>query len=67
MNDFEKKMAEVFDIVPTEKVVAEPVEKKDLVPVNPETLNDDLGDAYQQSKENLSESCFIRVIQKLKG
>ena len=55
MNDFEKKMAEVFDIVPTEKVVAEPVEKKDLVPVNPETLNDDLGDAYQQSKENLQE------------
>ena len=55
MNDYEKKMAEVFDIVPTEKVVAEPVEKKDLVPVNPETLNDDLGDAYQQSKENLQE------------
>ena len=55
MNDFEKKMAEVFDIVPTEKVVAELVEKKDLVPVNPETLNDDLGDAYQQSKENLQE------------
>jgi len=55
MNEFEKKMAEVFDIVPTEKVVAEPVEKKDLVPVNPETLNDDLGDAYQQSKENLQE------------
>jgi hypothetical protein len=55
MNNFEKKMSEVFDIIPSEKVVAEPVEKKDLVPVNPETLNDDLGDAYQQSKENLQE------------
>lgn len=56
MNDFDKKMAEVFDITtPVEKVEALPVEKKELVPVNPETLNDDLGDAYQQSKENLQE------------
>jgi uncharacterized protein YicC (UPF0701 family) len=55
MNDFEKKMSEVFDITPVEKMEATPVEKKDLVPVNPETLNDDLGDAYQQSKENLQE------------
>jgi hypothetical protein len=55
MNEFEKKMAEVFDIAPVEKMEASPVEKKDLVPVNPETLNDDLGDAYQQSKDNLQE------------
>jgi DNA-binding ferritin-like protein len=55
MNDFEKKMAEVFDITPVEKVEAIPVEKKELVPVNPETLNDDLSDAYQQTKENLQE------------
>ena len=55
MNDFEKKMSEVFDITPVEKVEALPVEKKELIPVNPETLNDDLGDAYQQTKENLQE------------
>jgi hypothetical protein len=55
MNNFEKKMSEVFDIIPSEKVIAEPVEKKELVPVNPETLNDDLSDAYQQTKENLQE------------
>ena len=55
MNDFEKKMAEVFDITPVEKMEALPVEKKELVAVNPETLNDDLSDAYQQTKENLQE------------
>ena len=55
MNDFEKKMSEVFDITPVEKMEALPVEKKELVAVNPETLNDDLSDAYQQTKENLQE------------
>ena len=55
MNEFEKKMAEVFDITPVEKMEALPVEKKELVAVNPETLNDDLSDAYQQTKENLQE------------
>ena len=55
MNDFEKKMSEDFDITPVEKMEALPVEKKELVAVNPETLNDDLSDAYQQTKENLQE------------
>ena len=53
MSDFEKKMEEVFDITPVEKVEALPVEKKDLLPVNTEALDQDLDDAYQQSKENL--------------
>ena len=55
MSEFDKKMSEIFDVTPVEKVEALPVEKKELVPVNPETLNDDLGDAYQQTKDNLQE------------
>jgi hypothetical protein len=53
MSEFDKKMAEVFDVTPVEKLEVKSIEKKELIPVNPETLNDDLGDAYQQSKENL--------------
>jgi hypothetical protein len=53
MSDFEKKMEEVFDITPVEKIEALPVEKKELLPVNTEALDQDLDDAYQQSKENL--------------
>ena len=53
MSDFEKKMEEVFDITPVEKIETLPVEKKELLPVNTEALDQDLDDAYQQSKENL--------------
>jgi hypothetical protein len=53
MSEFDKKMSEIFDITPVEKLEVKPIEKKELLPVSPETLNDDLGDAYQQSKENL--------------
>lgn len=59
MNEFDKKMAEVFDITPVE--VSKDLDvndvKKSTLPtaVNPEALNDDLSDAYQQSKENLQE------------
>ena len=53
MNDLNKNLSEIFDITPIEKVEALPVEKKDLLPVNAEALDQDLGDAYQQSKENL--------------
>ena len=55
MSEFDKKMSEIFDVTPVEKLEVKPIEKKELVPVNPETLNDDLGDAYQQTKENLQE------------
>jgi DNA-binding ferritin-like protein len=55
MNTFDKKMTEIFDVTPTVIQEIQSKEKKELVPVNPETLNDDLGDAYQQSKENLQE------------
>ena len=56
MNDFDKKMTEIFDVATTVVKVENTItEKKELIPVNPETLNDDLGDAYQQSKENLQE------------
>jgi hypothetical protein len=52
MNDFEKKMADVFDVIPTS--VKE--EKKSMplsVKYNEPDLKQDLTDAYQQSKENL--------------
>jgi len=56
MNNFEKSMAEVFDVTPT---VVEETKKEVLPVVKPETdnkqqeLQQDLTDAYQQSKENL--------------
>ena len=55
MNNFDKKMAEVFDVTPVEKMETLPILKKDNLPVNMENLDQDLGDAYQQSKENLQE------------
>jgi hypothetical protein len=55
MNEFDKKMAEVFDVTPVEKMEATPAKKKDNLPANIENLDQDLGDAYQQSKENLQE------------
>ena len=58
MNNFEKSMAEVFDVTPT--VVEE--NKKEILPVvksekdnKEQELQQDLTDAYQQSKENLQE------------
>ena len=52
MNEFDKKMSEVFDVVPTVKE-----EKKEFLPAvksdKAAELNQDLTDAYQQSKENL--------------
>ena len=53
MNDLNKNLSEIFDITPIEKIEALPVEKKELLPVNTEVLDQDLDDAYQQSKENL--------------
>ena len=52
MNNFDKKMEEIFDVVPA------PEEKKEKLPVvltkdNDLELKQDLSDAYQQSKENL--------------
>lgn len=61
MNDFDKKMADVFDVTPTfpndKSINDTSTDKKTLLPstLNPETLNDDLSDAYQQTKENLQE------------
>ena len=56
MNNFEKSMAEVFDVTPT--VVEE--KKKEILPVTKsekdnkeQELQQDLTDAYEQSKENL--------------
>ena len=58
MNNFEKSMAEVFDVTP--KVVEE--NKKEILPVvksekdnKEQELQQDLTDAYQQSKENLQD------------
>ena len=52
MNNFDKKMEEIFDVVPS------PEEKKEKLPAvvakdNDPELKQDLADAYQQSKENL--------------
>ena len=54
MNTFDKKMEEVFDVVPSVP------EKKTQLPTvqthyNEPDLSQDLTDAYQQSKENLQE------------
>ena len=56
MNNFEKSMAEVFDVTPT--IVEE--KKKEILPVvnsekdiKEQELQKDLTDAYEQSKENL--------------
>ena len=53
MNKFEKSMEEIFDITPTVKE-----EKKESLPVvsvkyDKPDIEEDLTDAYQQSKENL--------------
>ena len=50
MNDFDKKISEVFDVAP----LNETDKKKPLtVHYNEPDLSQDLTDAYQQSKENL--------------
>jgi len=53
MNNFEKSMEQIFDVVPTTKE-----EKKESLPVvksenRNQELQQDLTDAYEQSKENL--------------
>jgi len=54
MNDFDKKMAEVFDVVPT-SVTEEKKPSTEVVSVKHDEpdMKQDLTDAYQQSKENL--------------
>jgi hypothetical protein len=59
MNNFEKSMAEIFDVTPTKTVE----EKKESLPIQSEVkfesrnqeLQQDLTDAYEQSKSNLQE------------
>ena len=52
MNKFEKNMEEIFDVSPSIKEELPVVEK--LTPLyNKPDIEEDLGDAYQQSKENL--------------
>lgn len=55
MNDFDKKMAEVFDVVPTK--IEDKVEKlpAEIKSVGEPDLKVDLEDAYAQSKENLQD------------
>jgi hypothetical protein len=56
MNDFDKKMADVFDVIPT-SVKEEKKTSTEVLSVkyNEPDLKQDLTDAYQQSKENLQE------------
>jgi len=54
MNDFDKKMSEVFDVTPVEQVKKpQPVVTTHYNP--PSDDKQDLVDAYQQSKENIQE------------
>jgi predicted S18 family serine protease len=53
MNEFDKKMTEIFDVTPTQMV-----EKETLPAVakpQNENLKQDLTDAYEQSKDNLQD------------
>jgi hypothetical protein len=52
MNNFDKKMEEIFDVTPTVKEEL-PVVTKTKPLYNKPDIEEDLGDAYQQSKENL--------------
>jgi hypothetical protein len=56
MNDFDKKMTEIFDVTPTEIV---DTDKKENLPAvakpQSENLKQDLTDAYEQSKDNLQD------------
>jgi hypothetical protein len=54
MSNFEKNMQEIFDVVSTPQV---PVVKTQKLPVvlDKETLEEDLSDAYEQTKANLQD------------
>jgi hypothetical protein len=54
MSNFEKNMEEIFDVISTPQV---PVVKTQELPVsvNKETLEEDLTDAYEQTKSNLQD------------
>jgi hypothetical protein len=56
MNNFEKSIAEVFDVTPTTPITIE-TKKKETLPIvdneKEQELQQDLTDAYAQSKENL--------------
>ena len=54
MNNFDKKMEEIFDITPKNINVEDKKTKTNVVAhYNEPDLNEDLTDAYQQSRENL--------------
>ena len=56
MNNFEKSIAEVFDVTPTTPINIETKKKETLPAVKEEKeqeLQQDLTDAYEQSKDNL--------------
>ena len=54
MNDFDKKMAEVFDVIPT-KVEEKKTNLPAITNAGEPDLKVDLEDAYAQSKDNLQE------------
>jgi len=53
MSKFEKNMEEIFDVTPTIKNV--PVVVPSDLPIPSTSMEEDLGDAYQQSKDNLQD------------
>jgi uncharacterized protein YicC (UPF0701 family) len=54
MSNLDKNMSEIFDITPIEKQEKLPATIQKIPSENP-NLDQDLNDAYQQSKENLQE------------
>jgi hypothetical protein len=53
MNDFDKKIADVFDVTPTPVKEEKKLSTGVIVNYNEPDMKQDLTDAYQQSKENL--------------
>ena len=53
MNNFDKKMEEIFDVTPSELEVKDIPKTTLPTKYNAPDVEGDLGDAYQQSRENL--------------
>ena len=55
MGTFDKNMEEIFDIIPTEKSSLPVQAKHKVTTIQNLDLEDDLADAYRQSKDNLQD------------
>ena len=55
MSNFEKSMGEIFDIVTTPKTQILPKAKSSTEVTTQDAMDDDLNDAYEQTKSNLQD------------